>query len=1019
MRLLTLGESTIRVGRRKIGPSSELIFGTTVFLASQEGRRVSREALVELLWPDAEDLAARHSLRQAIYKVRQAGIPLEAEGGLISIPPKQLEADYDPFVRWSEDQDPTAIAPHARGEFLPSYAPGLSAAFDAWLEERRAAVHGHVRRVLLAAIAEHRRRDQWADVERVARQCLGFDPFNDEATLALAEATAMAGGKSEAVAIIDRYADEMGIDATDMLARAQTLKRRIMERVRDSSSSSAGQTPFVGRQDVFTDLCQQIDRATKDRYPRHVVLIGEPGIGKSRLLLEAEKRLALKGQRCLTVDCRSDHKQLPFSTISRLAEQLLDVRGVAGATPSALKTLQGLVRPTPFQNTTHARTHLTTRGISHALRDVIAAAADESALVVLIDDLHFADDRSFAVLQSIAIDCAARPFVLVVTTRPTDRPFSSESWLMLHVGPLSDEASKSLADSILHEEGRPFHTNMDRVVRASGGNPFFLRELLYAPDELRLPASVSGAFTARIADLRPSSKLVLECLAILGTEASVTRLSESLQLPAHELGQALNELTHQGFLSNDSSRLALRHELLTVHVRDHASGTTKAFLHGRVASVLSHDKAFFTSRQLAWGAAQHFLASRDRERATEGILRACRALLAQGRFDDAAALVGALEATFAPPDELVRQARLEIARESGDWLAVQSLVQKARRESVHSEKDSERHDEAELAEIEAKWHLEANMTPLLQRILSCIAHSQDHTHRLRASIYGLSFADNLRDEWAARSIYNAVSESLQRCRDEVLAAKAELIYGSAIGDRLRVRRAASRLISASSRRNSRPLMVETYRHVGFGLQHAGYYSDAIDAYERSARTAMDLGHLSHCIMPIAHQLVLERRLGRIDRCDQLAGELREIGKFAGDDLISKMTLHIALARHMCFANNYDGSDQTIDELTKGEASFSGRGKAAIRGALILLRCNLGRMAEDAEIAFLQCAVAGNFDRVGLDDDFVALVAALRSRGECSTVVLRQQLRGFLKRRSEQAPVAYELRTLWLQCLGAL
>src|SRR5699024_4806577 len=89
------------------------------------------------------------------------------------------------------------------GEFLAGYAPRFSAPFAAWVEEQRGVVHARLRRALLSLLADERRRGNWGLVETLARKCLLVDPLNEEATMALAEATALSGSKRAALQLLD------------------------------------------------------------------------------------------------------------------------------------------------------------------------------------------------------------------------------------------------------------------------------------------------------------------------------------------------------------------------------------------------------------------------------------------------------------------------------------------------------------------------------------------------------------------------------------------------------------------------------------------------------------------------------------------------------------------------------------------------------------------------------------------------------------------------------------------------
>src|SRR5512133_2512655 len=211
IRLRTLGECAIEVGERRLGPESEHVFGLLLFLAIERGKHVSRATLAEHFWAGTTDEKARHCLRQTLSKVRLLGVPMLSTPSHVELDAAEVTGDFLLLAEKGKvDVDRLRVGGAAFGEFLPGYAPGFTPAFAEWLEAKRDFVHGQVRRALSNALVECRSAHRWADVDAVARHCLQLDPLNEEATLALAEATALTGSKSKALAIIDRFVAELG-----------------------------------------------------------------------------------------------------------------------------------------------------------------------------------------------------------------------------------------------------------------------------------------------------------------------------------------------------------------------------------------------------------------------------------------------------------------------------------------------------------------------------------------------------------------------------------------------------------------------------------------------------------------------------------------------------------------------------------------------------------------------------------------------------------------------------------------
>src|SRR5690348_4862162 len=245
--LLTLGQCAITVGRSRLAPDAERLFAAALYLVVEHGRPVGRGELMEMLWPDAEEPRAQHSLRQVLYKLKSLGFRFATEHASIMLAPKDVEVDYGVFLK---EQRPSALellSERVAGPCLPGYVPRVSAPFSDWLDRLRDVVHSALRRALVAGIVARRARGDWAAVETLSRTCLILDPLNEEATLAVAEAAAMHGSKAYALTVIDRYLKEIGPDAREIRLPATALRRRIANAGREAPVP-LGHGPFVGRE---------------------------------------------------------------------------------------------------------------------------------------------------------------------------------------------------------------------------------------------------------------------------------------------------------------------------------------------------------------------------------------------------------------------------------------------------------------------------------------------------------------------------------------------------------------------------------------------------------------------------------------------------------------------------------------------------------------------------------------------------------------------------------------------------
>ncbi|HEU5183555.1 MAG TPA: AAA family ATPase, partial [Gemmatimonadaceae bacterium] len=322
IRVRTLGQCSIQLNNCQVAPDAEMVFASLLLLALEPGRRVERSEWLGMLWPDTATARASHCLRQTIYRLRTLGAPLDVDRTHIVLSPNVVDSDVQTLLTAHRPECVERLADSVCGPFLPGYAPAFSEPFRDWVERQRDVVSAAARRVLVGAIAARKARGEWADVERLGHRCLAIDPLNEEATLALAEAAAMHGGKAEAMAILDRYLREMGPGARELRVPAVALRRRIAEPELEFPLVPPVDVPFVGRSAEMATLTAALHSARTGTGSVHFIH-GEPGIGKTRLLTEFSRACALQGVRVAAARCQSSDSRRPLSAFIDLVPRLM------------------------------------------------------------------------------------------------------------------------------------------------------------------------------------------------------------------------------------------------------------------------------------------------------------------------------------------------------------------------------------------------------------------------------------------------------------------------------------------------------------------------------------------------------------------------------------------------------------------------------------------------------------------------------------------------------------------------
>jgi class 3 adenylate cyclase/tetratricopeptide (TPR) repeat protein len=373
-------------------------------------------------------------------------------------------------------------------------------------------------------------------------------------------------------------------------------------------------SPFTGRDRELAELDRLLDVAAGGE-GQVVGLVGDPGLGKSRLALEfrrmAGDRAAFLEGRCLSYGagiaylplfdlvrnaCGAAPGERPEAVAAKIEEKVkaleLDLSlagylehafGVTAGDPGLATLDPRAIRARTFE----------------ALRLMLAAEARRRPLVVLVEDLHWIDQTSEDFLAEFAGDLASLPIMLLVTCRPGYPPrWATRSFAtQIALRPLSVAASEQIVASIL-EAGDPEAA----VIAGRGdGNPFFLEELARASRDQAtgtagavVPETVQEVLAARIDRLSADQKAALQVAAVLGREFSLA-LAEEIWDHDAPLDRRLQELKALEFLrerdGHPGRAFMFRHALTREVAYDSLLQVRRRELHGRAGAALEESQA--------------------------------------------------------------------------------------------------------------------------------------------------------------------------------------------------------------------------------------------------------------------------------------------------------------------------------------------------------------------------------------------------------------------------------------------
>jgi DNA-binding SARP family transcriptional activator len=593
---IILDQRPLAVSRRK---SRALLY----YLAVQT-EPVSRDHLLTFFWPDHERPAAQRVLRTTLYTLRQAvGAALQAEDGTLSLTP-ETEVDARTFetqlaqANLETDQLRATLELY-RGDFLANFTLPDPPEFDDWVavereRYRRLAIRGHIR---LGHQLEA--RDDFRAALDTLEQALTFDPFQEDVQRACLRLHYLAGDRAGA---IRRYEDlrrlldeELGVppmdetralyDAiiTDTLPKGSGQPPTLSDQPAAGGAASLGEKsishlplPFIGR----VDELQKLQTLT----PAHKLILieGEPGIGKTRLLREFIH----------TWRPAPDNNMLglPFKLIgqARELEHTLSYQPMIEALRHVLadpnwprlwaeldlspvwrvemaQLLPELSVPMPDPKIRAANEARLWEGVHQFLR----AIARRQPVVLTLDDLHWADASTLGLLGYLVrqVGQVTAPIFFLAATRPA----AAASHLAILQDALRREgfleivplARLTAADiTALARQLSPHYTYPlgNWLNRGSEGHPFFLAELvsyarqnnLLQPDGVvnlpalpatpTIPDTVYSFIRTRLARLSQVARRLLDSAVAAGHEFQFQVVARVAGLSDDRALEALDEL---------------------------------------------------------------------------------------------------------------------------------------------------------------------------------------------------------------------------------------------------------------------------------------------------------------------------------------------------------------------------------------------------------------------------------------------------------------------------------------------
>jgi len=438
-------------------------------------------------------------------------------------------------------------------------------------------------------------------------------------------------------------------DAVSVKGKKQPV---VPYRIRGARSRSDAGPPFVGRIEEVQQFDTLLRSCRELRRGRVIIVRGDPGIGKTRLLREFQSHAAASGFACHSALVLDFGAETGRDAVRSLARGLLglgpDADEPARRAAASRACAEGMpatenemfvcvlldIEPPPAQRAIYAALsrEARARGVRDTMCDLVRQASAQSPLLLLVEDVHWADDLTLDRLAAVATLTQTQPLMLVVSTRfendPTAGPWRSALHGVPTTGislvPFSAEEAERLAKS--------FAGMTDSLVREcvqrAAGNPLFLEQLLLNADEAgqaNLPGSIQSLVHARLDRLPPADKQAVQAAAVLGQRFSLDALRHLIEDPAYDCGTLIAHF----LVRPEEGGFLFSHALIHDGVYESLLRARRRQLHARAAQRFESNDPVL--------AAEHWDRAED-PRAAAAYLAASKSEAARFRYEGALAL---------------------------------------------------------------------------------------------------------------------------------------------------------------------------------------------------------------------------------------------------------------------------------------------------------------------------------------------------------------------------------------------
>lgn len=609
--------------------SSPTIRSLLAYLILNREQPADRRRLAYLFWPRGTETAARRNLRQYLHRIRR--LTPDPENDLPLVLSTGSTVQFNPEIILSSDLQKLThyTRPEANIEELISCVSLYSGdlledVYEDWINPLREQYSQRMFQAMERLTSKLQTLGRFEEAIQFIHKQIEFDPYNEAVHRNLIslyyqnqERNQAVRHYNELVALLDQ---ELGIppmpeteDLIEAIQQGSYQAGQVSTLVRkepDSLQKIDHSIPLIGREAEISNLDDTLEQV-HERQGNFLLITGESGIGKTRLVqefLDRHQNLNVVSVLCHELDINS-----PYTPIREMLEKAMPIlpeeRSISSRSLSAVISIAPALRQ-KYPNTPngHNPAHISYQDALLDLFSQIPDLAENHALVMIIDNLQWADSLSWNLLAQFARQLRSYPILLIGLCRNEDllaerqqliRTFHRNQLVKEIALPrLNPIQTKRIAEQILPS------THLDdefyiQLHNETEGIPLFIIEMLKSQKESGrplgikalsaqqgVPAGIRQIIDSRLDRLSNECKDVLASAAVIGREFTFSFLAEISDLSPEDIIIYLEEIGNRGLIREVDQGYDFSHDKIRQVAYNNLSKARRQYYHRRVAEAL-------------------------------------------------------------------------------------------------------------------------------------------------------------------------------------------------------------------------------------------------------------------------------------------------------------------------------------------------------------------------------------------------------------------------------------------------